>query len=174
MEANIFEIKCPIDNPEQKHHILMNLNAQFIGTDHQIDTYFQVSEGRLKLRQGTIEHTLIRYHRPETKDLKNSKVLFEKFESARPGLLNILTDTLGIWKIVDKHRRIYFIDNVKFHIDKVTGLGDFMEIEAIDTEGSRTSEQLAEQCRKYIQLLGLDERLFIDQSYSDMVPSITA
>jgi adenylate cyclase class IV len=37
---------------------------------------------------------------------------------------------------VDKKREIYFINNVKFHIDTVDGAGSFIEIEAIDNDGS--------------------------------------
>ena len=33
---------------------------------------------------------------------------------------------------MDKKREIYFIHNVKFHIDNVKNLGTFIEIEAID------------------------------------------
>jgi len=148
------------------------MSAAFKGTDHQIDTYFNVSEGRLKLREGNIENTLIRYHRPEVKAIKNSNVIFQRIESSIvDGLKAILTDAYGVWKVVDKQRNIYFIDNVKFHIDRLTDLGSFVEIEAICTDGSRISELLREQCDHYIDRLGLDRSRFIDQSYSDMVSS---
>ena len=38
--------------------------------------------------------------------------------------------------MIDKEREIYFVGNVKIHIDAVRGLGHFVEIEAIDEEGS--------------------------------------
>ena len=71
---------------------------------------------------------------------------------------------------MDKHRSIYFIDNVKFHIDEVVGLGSFMEIEAIDTDGSKASSELEKQCVRFIELLDLDIISFIDKSYGDMIP----
>lgn len=170
MKANIFEIKCPISNPEQIHDVLISLSADYKGEDHQIDTYFHVSEGRLKLREGTIENTLIRYHRAEVKAVKNSNVIFQPIEqTAVSGLKAILVDAYSVWKVVDKRRRIYFIGNVKFHIDRLEGLGDFMEIEAISTDGSMPSEVLKQQCDDYIDRLGLDRSQFIDQSYSDMI-----
>ena len=146
----------------------MQSGAVFHGEDHQVDTYFNVQEGRLKLRQGNIENTLIRYHRPENKDLKNSKVIFQKLDKENEGIKNILADAIGIWKIVKKQRRIYFIDNVKFHIDEVKGLGAFVEIEAIDESGEMDDSQLRTQCDHYIEVLGLDRSQFIDLSYSDM------
>ena len=48
---------------------------------------------------------------------------------------------------MDKQREIYFIDNVKFHIDDVKELGAFMEIEAIDEQGKFTQAELQQQCR---------------------------
>ncbi|HFD33211.1 MAG TPA: CYTH domain-containing protein, partial [Gammaproteobacteria bacterium] len=59
-----------------------------------------------------------------------------------PTVTFTLTAALGIFKIVDKQRRIYFIGNVKFHIDEVKGLGSFVEIEAIDEDGNIGLEKL--------------------------------
>ena len=49
------EIKAQCDQPDRIRNILREHHADFKGTDRQIDTYFEVPEGRLKLRQGTIE-----------------------------------------------------------------------------------------------------------------------
>ena len=172
MEANIFEIKCRINDPAKKHKQLLGLGASFKGVDHQIDTYFKVDIGRLKLREGNIENTLIRYHRTEVESIKQSQVIFQALPAETVfGIKSVLKDSNGIWKVVDKQRGIYFIDNIKFHIDQVEGLGDFMEIEAIDTDGSRNSSELEKQCSSYVQLLQLDSSRFIGKSYSDLIPS---
>jgi len=42
---------------------LLMLHPKFQGLDHQIDTYFNVQKGRLKLREGNIENSLINYDR---------------------------------------------------------------------------------------------------------------
>ena len=52
-------------------------------------------------------------------------------------LKEILIKTLGIKAVVDKRRKIYFINNVKFHFDTVKDLGTFVEVEAIDKEIGR-------------------------------------
>ena len=46
------EIKARCSNQETIGEILKSKNANFKGTDHQIDTYFKVKQGRLKLREG--------------------------------------------------------------------------------------------------------------------------
>ena len=73
--------------------------------------------------------------------------------------------------MVDKRRRIYFIDNVKFHFDTVEGLGTFVEVEAIDKDGSIGKEKLQAQCDAYAALLGITAEDFCSVSYSDMILS---
>jgi adenylate cyclase class 2 len=80
-----------------------------------------------------------------------------------------LTKSLGILVVVDKQREIYFIDNVKFHIDTVANLGTFMEIEAIDNDGSIGLNKLQEQCNYYMKLLNISEEDLISVSYSDLL-----
>ena len=71
--------------------------------------------------------------------------------------------------VVDKKREIYFIDNVKFHIDKVKGLGNFIEIEAIDKTGKIGKKKLLEQCNYYIKLFGIKNTDLLSNSYSDLL-----
>jgi len=163
------EIKASCNNPEIIEEILLKNNAKYIGEDHQIDTYFTTEKGRLKLREGKIENSLILYNRIETKGLKKSEVILYKPNENIKSLKQILENTLKVWVIVDKTRKIFFIENVKFHIDKVKNLGNFIEIEAIDNIGSIGEEKLRKQCNKYIDLLKVDYSNFIDKSYSDLI-----
>ena len=70
---------------------------------------------------------------------------------------------------MDKKRKIYFVDNVKFHFDTVEHLGDFIEVEAIDSTGDIGIDTLKEQCKKYQALFGICEDSFIAESYSDLL-----
>jgi len=162
------EIKARCDQADKIKAILNNRNAQFIGIDHQVDTYFRVNEGRLKLREGNIENTLIHYLRPDQAGPKQSQVeLYHPKPDAN--LKRVLQKALGVMTVVDKHRAIYFIDNVKFHVDEVKGLGAFVEIEAIDKTGAISSEKLLEQCNFYLDLFEIKTEDLIDGSYSDMI-----
>ena len=49
-----FEFKAKTDNLEEKEQKLLELDPLFKGEDHQVDTYFHVEKGRLKLREGNI------------------------------------------------------------------------------------------------------------------------
>jgi adenylate cyclase, class 2 len=65
------------------------LNADFKGTDRQIDTYFNVPVGRLKLSEGSIENYLIYYQRENQNGPKESQVtLFQN--NPRSSLKSIL------------------------------------------------------------------------------------
>ena len=162
------EIKACCDNHEKIREMLKSKKADFKGTDHQIDTYFKVSNGRLKLREGNIENHLIFYERENQAGPKQSNVVLFKNE---PGssLKDILVKSQGILAVVDKSREIYFIDNVKFHIDTVANLGTFMEIEAIDKDRTIGKDKLQEQCQYYLNLFNISEMDLLSESYSDMV-----
>ncbi len=167
-KARIIEIKARCSNPDKIREYLMNHDAFFKGKDHQVDTYFNVPEGRLKLRQGSIESNLIFYNRSNIAGPKESEVNLYKPNKSEDLKMNLIA-ALGIKVVVDKKREIYFINNVKFHIDSVKDLGSFMEIEAIDETGEFTIEDLRRQCSHYISELGLNSDDFIEKSYSDLL-----
>ena len=58
---------------------------------------------------------------------------------------------------------------MKFHIDDVKELGTFVEIEAIDSDGTIGREKLLEQCNEYLKLFGILESDLLADSYSDML-----
>jgi predicted adenylyl cyclase CyaB len=168
MATHTVEIKAKCSYPERIREILKSKNADFKGTDYQIDTYFKVNIGRLKLREGNIENYLIYYEREDVKGPKKSKVILYKI-TPDPALKEILSKVLGVLVVVDKKREIYFIDNVKFHIDTVKNLGDFVEIEAIDAGGNIGEKKLREQCKFYRDLFGIQQDELISVSYSDLL-----
>lgn len=163
MNIKNFEFKAKvneIDSFEQKLH---SLNPVFKGVDHQIDTYFNAAIGRLKLREGNIQNSLINYDRENVQGAKESHIILYQHAPSK-ALKEILTRQLGIKVIVDKKLKIYFIDNVKFHFDVVENLGTFIEVEAIDTKDEFTLEQLKKQCDKYFEFFELKQEDLVDQS----------
>lgn len=163
-----YEFKASCNNIEALESKLKDQNPMFVGTDHQVDTYFNVPNGRLKLREGSIENSLIHYDRQNTADVKQSDVTLYH-PQLDSNLKEVLEKALGVKVVVDKKRKIYFVDNVKFHFDEVQHLGSFVEVEAIDIDGSIGIERLKEQCSFYIQLFGIRKEQFIAESYSDLL-----
>lgn len=162
------EIKARTNSPEFVRKYLIDHKAEFKGTDDQTDTYFNVATGRLKLREGNIENDLIYYNRNNQTGPKNSQFNLVKVEDAK-GLKEVLTKSCGIKMIVKKKRDIYYIDNVKFHIDEVPELGSFIEIEAGNILADKTESELLEQCNFYLKEFGVKDEDLIAVSYSDML-----
>lgn len=162
------EIKARSNTQDKVRSVLKSKNADFKGIDHQIDTYFNVPFGRLKLREGTIENSLIHLERENKEGPKQSNVILFKSDP-HSSLKELLTKALGVMVVVDKQREIYFIDNVKFHIDTVADLGTFVEIEAIDDNGKIGTENLLKQCRFYMGLFGISKDSLVSVSYSDLL-----
>jgi predicted adenylyl cyclase CyaB len=166
-----FEFKARTNRLQQLEESLQTFHPLYIGEDHQCDTYFNVPNGRMKLREGNIENTLIHYHRINTANAKQSDVLLYHHQP-NISLKQVLTAALGIKIVVDKKRKIYFIDNVKFHFDTVEGLGTFVEVEAIDKDGSIGIEKLKEQCQYYAGFFKIEEQDYMAESYSDMMMNL--
>ncbi len=167
MQRTNIEFKAKSNDIVLLEQKLKKLDAVFKGEDHQIDTYFNVEKGRLKLREGNIENSLIYYERNNVADSKQSDVLLYQVQ---PGasLKKILTKVQGIKVIVDKRRKIYFIENVKFHFDTVKNLGTFVEVEAINT-GDIEIAKLKEQCTYYAGFFGIRKADYESESYSDLI-----
>jgi adenylate cyclase, class 2 len=163
-----FEFKAKAKNLVVLEKKLLQLNPQYIGEDKQMDTYFNVAKGRLKLREGNIENSLIYYERQNTADARRSDILLYNHQPDK-SLKNILVKVHGIKVVVKKVRKIYFIENVKFHFDTIDELGTFVEVEAIDNTGDIGIEKLNEQCRKYADLFEIKSDDYVSVSYSDMI-----
>ena len=166
------EIKARTNSQESVRKYLFDHKADYKGTDEQTDTYFKVANGRLKLREGNIENNLIYYTRNNQAGPKSSQFNLVKIEDAK-GLKEILTRSCGVKMIVKKKREIYYINNVKFHIDEVPGLGSFIEVEAGNILADKTEAELLEQCNFYLKEFGIKEEDLIAESYSDLLLKVS-
>jgi adenylate cyclase class 2 len=101
------EFKARVQSIEELENRLLSLSPRCIGLDHQIDTYFNTPNGRLKLREGNIENALIHYERENTAGSKESKIILYQHQPS-PALKEILTKTLGIKIVVGKKKKDLF------------------------------------------------------------------
>jgi predicted adenylyl cyclase CyaB len=169
MSHNNIEIKARCADASFIRNYLQQNNARFVGVDEQRDTYFNTSTGRLKMRQGPIENALIYYNRENKAGPKLSEVKLLPLKNNAELLKELLMKAHGIKVVVKKKREIWFIDNVKFHIDEVESLGSFVEIEAIDADGSLGLEKIKEQCYFYLQQFQIGDDNLLTHSYSDLL-----
>ncbi|MDX1532298.1 MAG: CYTH domain-containing protein, partial [Rhodothermales bacterium] len=149
-------------------HALQRLGATGPDVDHQTDTYFRVPHGRLKLREGTVERALIHYARPDAAGPRRSDVTLYPTGPDAGALKAALAAALGVRGVVKKVREIYWADNVKLHLDRVEGLGTFVEAEAIARDGD-TEEALRAQCERVLDALGVAPNDLVAGSYVDLL-----
>jgi len=151
-----FEFKAKAIDLNRLEQKLLTLEPLFIGED------------RLKLREGNIENALIYYERENIAGAKTSDIILYRHQPDE-ALKDILTATMGVKVVVEKRRKIYFLENVKFHFDAVEGLGTFVEVEAIDKTGDIGMEKLQAQCREYAAFFDIKQQDYIALSYSDLL-----
>ncbi len=160
------EFKARLKTATHARAVLKQLRARFLGTDRQVDTYFRVPTGRLKIREGRIENSLIHYQRTDSARARRSTVelmLLPRRNSVR----TILSGALDVMAVVDKRREIYFVGNVKIHLDRVRGLGTFIEVEAMTRTGDL--KKVRAQAEKFQKLFNISPDDIIPQSYSDLI-----
>ena len=161
-------IKAYCENPAEVEGVLLGLSADYQGQDVQTDTYYETDYGKLKHRQGNIEHVLIHYNRVQLEDAKQTEVLLY-LKNPSAGTVAEVCKGKRVLAQVKKVRKIFFLDNVKFHLDQIEGLGNFVEIEAIDLDGSVGTKVLRQQCDYYKSLLQIADEDLINNAYTDLI-----
>lgn len=167
MARNI-EIKArvaSVDALMPRARALAQREAELIVQD---DTFFAVPHGRLKLREfadGSAE--LIHYHRADTREAKLSDYRRVPVADAA-ALREALQRALGRLGRVRKQRWLLLAGPTRIHLDRVEGLGDFMELEVVlrddqsEADGVRIADQLMHE-------LGLAQAERIAGAYLDLL-----
>ena len=134
MSSNI-ELKARCADLVKARHVALALGAQPQGVETQTDTFFATPRGRLKLRESDRRGAmLIPYLRPDAAEARQSDYLVLPVADA--ALARRLPEhMLGVAAVVRKQRDVLLLDNVRIHLDRVEGLGDFIEFEAVLDEG---------------------------------------
>jgi len=139
MPRNI-EIKARIDKFEAllvKAQTLADGPPQTIAQD---DTFFACAKGRLKLRDfGDGQAELIHYQRADAAGPKVSD--YVRVPSADPAALReALSRAWGVIGRVRKTRLLLLAGQTRIHLDRVEGLGDFVELEVVLREGQAEAD----------------------------------
>jgi predicted adenylyl cyclase CyaB len=162
------ELKARCDDLGRLRDACASLGAEAQEPERQIDTYFGVAQGRLKLRESLRSGAeLIYYMRPDVAGARESHYEIYQVEDAE-GLKALLKRALGVQAVVAKRREIYLIGNVRVHLDKVQGLGSFVELEGI-VDHQAELFHVAEEVRRLEHALGIDTPSLVKESYADLV-----
>lgn len=161
------ELKARLASLDHARSIAVQLATERLEDQHQVDTYFDCRQGRLKLREINDQRAeLIWYDRPDQAEPKPCR--YFRIPVPDPAAVKqALEAALGILVVVAKHREIYLADNVRIHLDRVVQWGTFLEFEAVlDPETS--VEQGRQQVERLRQRFGISPVDLLTGSYADL------
>ena len=160
------EFKAELRDLEAARGQCRMLEARRIAVVKQNDTYYRVSDGRLKHRVSPGQPPdWVLYHRADRLQptVSTFTILTEQQARKRWG-----THSLRPWVTVHKLREIWMLANRRIHLDVVEDLGTFIEFEGIVSKS-----QTADQCEDAVNLLRLQFQPVlgepIAESYCDLM-----
>jgi predicted adenylyl cyclase CyaB len=138
----------------------------------QDDTFFNCPNGRLKLRVfSPSKGELIFYKRADSREPKESQYLITPTSSPAQ-LRETLAQALGECGQVRKKRAVFHLGNTRIHLDEVEGLGAFMELEVVLSEGETVAEGTA-VARRVMDALGIHDADLVEKAYVDLLNTST-
>lgn len=163
MPSNI-ELKVKVTSLRKHEAILKSSGLKRESLLNQKDIYYEVKKGLLKLRIENGKYYFIRYLRNETSKnrISNYNILEIKNDSAEKFFNSIFV----VKTIVEKKRILYLYKDTRVHLDKVKGLGNFIELESVITSSKRTS---LKEFKEVVNLLNLNISRQIKKSYKDLI-----
>jgi adenylate cyclase class IV len=167
MARNI-EIKARIDSVESLTPRAAAIATQGPERIEQDDTFFPCPNGRLKLRAfSAARGELIFYARPDQAGPKESFYILSP--TASPDTLRAaLTAAHGTGGRVRKVRTLFLVGRTRVHLDRVEGLGDFLELEVVLRDGEALDAGVAEAHALMAQL-GVAQDALIEGAYVDLL-----
>ena len=135
---------------------------------HQDDTFFRCDAGRLKLRTFSAQAgELIFYQRANATGPK--ECFYVRTPTASPdSLRECLTLAYGQAGRLLKHRTLYLVGRTRIHLDRVEGLGHFMELEVVLTDNESTETGIQEAHALMVRL-GVEPSQLIEAAYVDLL-----
>lgn len=164
-------IELKVFVPDFKNIIftLNNIGAEYKNKLNQIDTYYKISIARLKLREtNNANFELIYYERPDEIESKLSKYEILKIEDNELEKIKLfLKNSFSELVTVEKSRDLWIYKNTRIHLDSVSKLGKFLELET--TVKNITLEQAQEEYDNIVKILNLNIYKKYNKSYSDLL-----
>ncbi len=170
VEHKMVELKAKVGDLEVVRKKLTILGAKFTGTFRQIDIYFIVPEGRLKLREmeGSNKAELIYYERENMAGPKKDDVFIFRIQKT-DAFKNLLKRLLKTSVIVEKVREIYQYQGTQIHLDRVKKLGNFVEFERKTPANDQAIKKNRQILEKLMEKLEIKTENLEKLSYSDLI-----
>jgi len=134
----------------------------------QDDTFFVCASGRLKLRAfSSTNGELIYYQRPNSAGPKESQ--YSIVPTSEPeALRDLLTQCFGQAGRVRKSRTLFLAGRTRIHLDRVEGLGDFIELEVV-LEADEPATSGTKEANDLLGRLGIPTASLAEGAYVDLI-----
>jgi len=160
------ELKASLSSVASGRKIARFIGATNGGILHQTDTYFDVQEGRLKLREIDSKRVeLIYYKRANRRGSRFSHYMVIPVPNSTEFKKSLL-DAYSKRAVVKKVRRLFLYENSRIHIDSVDGLGNFVEFEVPVARGKVQAVALMNFLKKAFRI---SSRSIVASSYGDLL-----
>jgi len=164
MRQRIVELRARCKNIAVVRKRLLEIGARSLDVFCQVDTYFNVPNGEMRLSVINGGKGILVY-RPQEHTGSASEVFLTEIRN--PGeLAALLKAALGIKCVVHRTREAYSWRDTSIYLDKISGLGGFVELQAKVSEGG---EEKAPALLEALQRLGISEASLIRKSYSELI-----
>lgn len=169
LKQSMVELKARVNSHNDLRNQLSEIGAEYIGTFNQIDHYFEVPEGRLKLREvkGNKTAMLIYYERENIAGPKLDEAFILKIQDFKD-FKKILNKILNPLILIEKVREIYRFQGTQIHLDTVKNLGTFIEFERKTDYNSNMVEKNQRILEKLMVILKITPSNLETLSYSDL------
>ncbi|MFO0890350.1 MAG: class IV adenylate cyclase [Isosphaeraceae bacterium] len=168
IERRNIEIKARVPDLDRLREVAASLSDTEAVLIEQEDVFFEAPDGRLKLRiLGSGSGDLIHYHREDQAGPKVSQYVIAP-TSDPEALRTILGRLFPVVGTVRKRRWLYRVGQTRIHLDRVEGLGEFLELEVVlrpgqdEAEGTTVAEGLMDR-------LGVTPDQLVPDAYIDLL-----
>jgi predicted adenylyl cyclase CyaB len=161
------EVKAYLDSFQLLSKRVSALTSTAPNDRMQDDTFYYCGRGRLKLRSSGQQHQLIYYRRENDYGPKES--FYQTSNARNPAALRAsLGSAFGEVGRVRKFRRSFNVGNACVHLDKVNGLGNFIEIKVQLSQAESLSKGV-KTVENLMAVLDVDLFQLVDGAYIDLI-----
>ena len=167
MARNI-EIKARIESVAQLTPRVAELASEGPLEIAQDDTFFACENGRLKLRAFSNDSGELIFYRRANQSGPKESFYIRSPTSSPESLREALSLAYGQIGRIRKYRTLFLVGRTRVHLDRVEGLGHFLELEVVLVD-DESSEHGILEASQLMAKLGIQPGQLVEGAYLDLM-----
>ena len=167
MELRNLEAKFRLADLAKAHPQALEMGFEPRQKLEQTDSFFVTRQGKLKLREQGNQAWLIYYDRRSLAELQLSSYRIVSVVDAEV-LRFMLSEAIGVRAVVRKTRELLLRRNIRLHLDRIEGLGEFGELEAV-LGPDDSNQAFHDEIKAILEGLDVDDADLIEGSYFELL-----